>query len=160
MTTPGNLRPMSSWRIRPNRINRFPLHLFGSQCPKSQHAALKGGFSKAFDSSPSLAIDLLVWRGAPAYFFDFDEKLSFLCRTIFIQVGFLSLKRNNCQYNSRQEGLAAERRWQKDEKMYCFLLRPKEMTQKDRPHAKPKFIERPPRISPAGIAQCLLGRTL
>lgn len=44
MTTPENFCPTESSLISPKCINRLPEHLFGSQCPRSQHAALKAGF--------------------------------------------------------------------------------------------------------------------
>jgi hypothetical protein len=71
--------------MSPNRFNLFPEHLFGSQCSKSQHAALKGGLVPELDSSSSRGI--ARWRGAPVEnFLPLEEKLSFLWRTIFVDV--------------------------------------------------------------------------
>ena len=59
----------------------FPEHLFGSQCPRSQHAALKeGGDAGCSPSSLSFRGPLVL--GALLYFLPLEEKLSFLCRTI------------------------------------------------------------------------------
>jgi len=59
----------------------FPEHLFGSQCPRSQHAALKEGRDAGCSPSSSSFRGPLV-LGALLYFLPLDEKLSFLCRTI------------------------------------------------------------------------------
>lgn len=80
MTTPGNLFPICNSRISPKCINFFPEHLFGSQCPRSQHAAWNAGRPGLPPSSPSRGRGgrnppALPWPRRRAM-------LSFLCRTI------------------------------------------------------------------------------
>ena len=90
MTTPGYLCPICSSRIKPNCINLLPEHFFGSQWPKSQQAALKGGRLEApvsLSPSPSPSRSRGTGRGrgrgAELNFLPREEKLSFLCRTIW-----------------------------------------------------------------------------
>ncbi len=84
MTTPGYFWPMGSSRIMPKCMSRFPLHLFESQWPKSQHAALKGGRSLAPPSSPPGPVERAVCRGFVENFFALADELSFLWRTMFL----------------------------------------------------------------------------
>ena len=76
--TPECFWPTGSSRIRPNFISFFPEHLFGSQWPKSQQAALYAGRSSLESSSPRGP----RVRVALLYFLPLDENPSFLCRTI------------------------------------------------------------------------------
>jgi hypothetical protein len=79
MMTPGYLLPIWSSRISPKCINLFPEHRFGSQWPRSQQAALKGGRFVVIVSSSWLSS--LSLRGAENFLL-LAENLSFLCRTI------------------------------------------------------------------------------
>jgi len=67
--------------MRPIFMSFFPEHLFGSQCPRSQHAALKEG-RDAGCSPSSLSFRGPLVLGALLYFLPLEEKLSFLCCTI------------------------------------------------------------------------------
>jgi hypothetical protein len=78
MMTPGYLLPIWSSRISPKCINLFPEHRFGSQWPRSQQAALKGGRFVVMSSSWLSSLSL---RGAENFLL-LAENLSFLCRTI------------------------------------------------------------------------------
>lgn len=53
ITTPENFWPMESSRIMPKCMRRFPEQRFGSQCSRSQQAALKGGLCDVGSPSES-----------------------------------------------------------------------------------------------------------
>lgn len=54
MTTPENFCPTESSLIRPKCMSRLPEQRFGSQCSRSQQAALKEGLAELVGSSWSL----------------------------------------------------------------------------------------------------------
>lgn len=78
--TPGCFCPIESSRIKPNCINLFPEHRFGSQWPKSQQAALNGGLEEVEDSLSPRGTGRARGRGLG--FLPPREKLSFLWRTM------------------------------------------------------------------------------
>jgi hypothetical protein len=76
----------------------LPEHRFGSQCPRSQHAALKEGREARgceASSSESAPRGPRLLRGGLLYFLPREEKLSFLWRTMmdgFFCCGFFEGK--------------------------------------------------------------------
>jgi hypothetical protein len=103
--------------MSPSFISFFPEHRFGSQCPKSQHAALKEGRDAGWSSSSSSFRGPLA-LGALLYFLPLDEKLSFLCRTIVKDIVFVKKDRDGKMGCSKTLPLSKI----SGHKVYCTVL--------------------------------------
>jgi hypothetical protein len=80
ITTPANFCPTCISLINPNRISRLPEQRLGSQWPKSQQAAWKGG--RAAEPAPSSPFSSLRRRSRLPNLPRPREAKSFLWRTI------------------------------------------------------------------------------
>ena len=65
-TTPANFCPTWSSRISPRRTSFLPEQRLASQCPRSQHAALKEGLLRTL-LEPFSSSEVCWWRGGPRF---------------------------------------------------------------------------------------------